>query len=249
MNTREQPCWSARRGLSHLVQEGLLTSVNGIGKATAAVITELVSTGGSTLHHAVRGAYPSSLVELGDVPGLSRKQIRRLHDLAGIRSVAELQAACRTNQLVTVRGIGPKVQAKLLAALGEYQRGQGYRLYGDVLEEVSKLEKDLKGLPGVQAVTVTGALRRKMEVINEYCFVVCCDGVKGPARLVEGLGTTPILVMWQFKRPWSRQPLRRDCPSQLWWYRAISWRACVAGDGLRGSSRVIAKNVHRTGSQ
>jgi DNA polymerase (family 10) len=153
-----------------LVQSGHLTKVNGIGKATASVITELVSTGSSTLHHTIRGAYPSSLVELGDVPGLSLKQIRRLYDLAGIRSVTELQAACRKNQLVTVRGIGPKVQAKLLAALGEYQRGQGYRLYGDVLEEVSKLEQDLSALPGVQAVTVAGALRRKMEVINQVLF-------------------------------------------------------------------------------
>ncbi len=177
--------------LHPLVQSGHLTSVKGIGQATASVITELVSTGSSSLHHAVRGAYPSSLVELGDVPGLRPKQIRRLYDLAGIRSVTELQAACRKNQLVTVRGIGPKVQAKLLAALGEYQRGQGYRLYGDVLEEVSKLEQDLSALPGVQAVTVAGALRRKMEVINQYCLVVCCDEAHGPARLAERLGTIP----------------------------------------------------------
>jgi hypothetical protein len=43
--------------------------------------------------------------------------------VAGITSVADLRAACREGRLLAVPGIGPKLQAKLLDALGEYERG------------------------------------------------------------------------------------------------------------------------------
>src|SRR5437868_9481439 len=115
--------------LHSLVQKEMLTRVTGIGAVTAEVITELWQTGASTLHQSAKGAYPSSLVQLGEVPGLTTKQIRRLYDRAGIRSVSDLHDACRTNRLLTVKGIGTRIQAKLLASLEEFQRGQGYRLF------------------------------------------------------------------------------------------------------------------------
>jgi len=132
-------------------------------------------------------------VELGEVPGLSVKQIRRLYDEAGIRSLAELQDACRKNRLLTIKGIGPKVQARLLAALGEYRRGQGYHLYANVLDEVSRLEQAFKAIRGVHMVTVAGALRRKMEVIDDYHFVLKCDDPRG-ATVMKGLQAVPNLT-------------------------------------------------------
>lgn len=181
------------RDLARLVNSGSLTEVPGIGPATASVITELFSTGSAPLLHELRGASPSSLVELGEVPGLSMKEIRRLHDHGGIRSLAELQAACRENRLLSIKGIGPKVQARLLTALGEYRRGQGYRLYANVLDEVGGLEGDFKAIRGVQTVTVAGALRRKMEVIDEYHFVFTCDHPRLD-RVIKGLERIPNLT-------------------------------------------------------
>lgn len=170
-----------------------LTDIPGIGRGTAAVIRELFVTGASTLHHSVKGAYPSSLVELGDVPGLRPKHIRRFYEEAGIRSVADLKAACRQNQLRDLKGIGLKIQAKIQAALGEFQRGQGYRLYANVLAEASKLEKDLKTLNGVERVHISGALRRKMEVINAFHFVITRAKSRKSAAFITGLKAIPNL--------------------------------------------------------
>ena len=89
-----------------------MTEVSGIGPATARAITELVTTGQSSLLDEARGSYPSSLATLGEVPGLSRKQILNLHEQAHITSLADLKAACRDGRLLNVPGIGPKVQAK-----------------------------------------------------------------------------------------------------------------------------------------
>jgi DNA polymerase (family X) len=168
-----------------------LTDIPGIGRGTAAVIRELLVTGASKLHETVKGSFPSSLVELGDVPGLRPKQIRRLFEEAGIRSLADLKAACRKNQLLDLKGIGPKVQAKILAALGEFQRGQGYRLYANVLAEASKLEKDLKTLGGVERVRIAGAFRRKMEVINAFHFVITLPKGRKSAEFITGLKAIP----------------------------------------------------------
>lgn len=179
--------------LGALVSTNRLAQVDGIGPATAAAIAELFHTGSSTLLQTLRGSYPSSLVELGDVPGLRMKQIMKLYDEAGIRSVAELQEACRESELLSIRGIGEKVQARILAALGEYGRGLGYHLYADVLEEVAGLEQALRTISGVQTVTVAGAVRRRMEVINRYDFVVCCEKRPTP-RSMTRVNTLPNLT-------------------------------------------------------
>jgi DNA polymerase (family 10) len=81
----------------------------------------------------------------------------------------------------------------VLAALGEYRRGQGYRLYADVLDEAGSLEQAFATISGVRKVTAAGALRRKMEVIGDYHFVFACEDAKAD-RLVTTLEATPNLT-------------------------------------------------------
>jgi DNA polymerase (family 10) len=177
---------------AHQLTDGeTLRGIAGIGPSTASVIHEVLRTGNSSLHQRVKGSYPASLVELGHVPGLRPKQIRRLYEEAGIRSVAELQVACRKNQLLSVKGIGPKMQEKIRTALGELRRGQGYRLYPTVLEEALQLEVSLAGIHRVQKVAMAGALRRKMEVINAFHFVITWPDDQDVAGLLKGLRTIP----------------------------------------------------------
>jgi DNA polymerase (family X) len=168
-----------------------LTDISGIGPSTAAVIRELLSTGHSHLHDRVKGSYPASLVELGDVPGLRPKLIRQLFEEGGIRSIAELQAACRNNQLLALKGIGQKLQAKIERALGEFRRGQGYRLYASVLDEALMLQQHLTAVCGVERVTLGGALRRKLEVINRFDFVINWPEDERPAAFLERLNHIP----------------------------------------------------------
>lgn len=176
---------------AELIRSGTLAQVKGIGPATASVITELVQTGSSTFHREVRGAYPSTVAELGEVPGLSVSQIKRLVDRAGIRSMQELRTACRNDALLQAPGFGPKGQARLLAALGEYQRGRGYVLYADAVEEALNLRQALEALGRVRAVSIAGAMRRKLEVVNELRFVLQCDGPRPLAYVTKALSTMP----------------------------------------------------------
>ena len=176
---------------SALVEAGTLAGVAGIGPATASVITELVATGVSAFHREVQGGYPSSLTELGDVPGLSMKRITRLYEAAGVASLSELQQACLANRLLDVPGFGAAAQARLLAALGEHRRGQGHHLYANVLEEAIGLAKELTRIPGAIDASTAGAIRRKLEVANELAFVVSRDGQSSAAVIAEHLHALP----------------------------------------------------------
>ena len=175
-----------------LLQSNRLTHIEGIGPATAAAIHELLTTGTSTVHQKVRGHLPSSLVELGDVPGLSMKQILQLHE-GGLSSIVDLQAGCRSGALQAIPGIGPKIAAKLVTLLGEYQRGVGYHLYADMIEQAEQLERALASIPKVRAVALAGAMRRKLEVMNEFRFVASCDGPFAARRVADGLRAIPNL--------------------------------------------------------
>jgi DNA polymerase (family 10) len=140
--------------------------VKGIGPATASVITEIANTGTAALLNDIKGPYPASLKGLSDVPGLRMPQIRRLHERAGITSLADLQAACASNQLLTIPGFGPKAQERLQEALGQYQRGHGYQLYAHVLDEAETVCTTLASLPDVHTACLAGAMRRRVEVVD-----------------------------------------------------------------------------------
>jgi DNA polymerase (family 10) len=182
---------TAPQEASVLVKTGTLADVPGIGPATASAITELATTGASELHREVQGGYPSSLTELGDVPGLSMKRIKQLYERAGVASLSDLQQACLANRLLDVPGFGAKAQERLLAALGEYQRGHGYHLYANVLDEVAWLAEGLKSIPGAIDLSPAGAVRRKLEVVNELAFVLSRDASSSAAVVAKHLAALP----------------------------------------------------------
>ena len=56
--------------------------------------------------------------------------------------------------------------------VGQYQRGQGYHLYANALEEAVTVCRALASLPGVQTASVAGAIRRRLEVVDHLHFVL-----------------------------------------------------------------------------
>ncbi len=95
-----------------------LTTLPQIGPVIGGVIAEIVATGASTLHRELRGDYPLSLVELGEIPGLTSKQIFLLYRRAGIRSLADLRRAVRNpQQLLSIPSFGKRNVPRLCTTL------------------------------------------------------------------------------------------------------------------------------------
>ena len=97
---------SLDRDPADLIATGDLQKTPGIGKTTASVVEELVRTGRSRYLDELRQKYPPGIFELLRVPKLGLKKIGVLHDKLGIGSLDELEEACRSGKLRTLRGFG-----------------------------------------------------------------------------------------------------------------------------------------------
>lgn len=171
--------------LAPLVEQDRLRELEGIGPALSRQILELWNTGGSEYLSRLRQEHPEGAAELVQVDGMTPRRIRALHAALGVRSVAELQAACRAERVRTVTGFGAKTEARLLAASERWlTRGgpvQRRLILSEATELAESLRRELLGV--VPQVHIAGALRRGEETVSELELVV--EGER--ARAVERL--------------------------------------------------------------
>src|SRR2546425_12917977 len=171
-----------------LVQKGLLRNVKGIGPTLEGTVTELVTTGRSTLHQELLAAFPASLLEMAVIPGLGPKKLKAIYDQLGISTVGELEYACIENRLVGLQGFGQKTQEKILAGIRQYKRRQGFHLYANVIEEAESILAAVRGTPGVAHADHAGEIRRRGEVVPSIVLVVTGGQ---PQSLIDALAGVP----------------------------------------------------------
>src|SRR5437764_317634 len=71
---------------SDLQNQETLEKIPGIGKAIAAKISELATTGELKFLNELRAEFPSAILELFSIPGLGAKKIKALHEKLKIRN-------------------------------------------------------------------------------------------------------------------------------------------------------------------
>ena len=103
------------RDINSIAQAGELRSIPGIGQAIADKITSLLNTGSFDLLDRMKQTIPAGVVELLAVPDMGPKRVKMLWEQAGITNVAELEQAAREGKLAGLPGIGPKMEAKIIA--------------------------------------------------------------------------------------------------------------------------------------
>ena len=163
---------AGREDLLERARAGTLEELPGVGKGIATVVTEYLLEGRSSVRDELVSSLPVGLLELTEVPGLGPKKAMALIEQLGIRSVGELEYACRENRLLKLKGFGPKVQHRILEGVLFRNSNQGLRRLSDVDSLAEQLLHDLKNAcPGVR-VSETGALRRKLEVLGELDFLI-----------------------------------------------------------------------------
>ena len=100
-----------------LAREGRATELPGIGKTLQEKILALVQTGAIPAAERLRAKFPPGLIAITRLPGLGPKRARLLHSELGIDSLQALREAALAQRLRTVRGLGPKLEESVLAAL------------------------------------------------------------------------------------------------------------------------------------
>jgi DNA polymerase (family X) len=165
----------APSSVAELVRSGRVRELRGIGRSIEARLRELVETGEIAELAELERELAPDLVGLGRYLGLSAKRSVQLARALGVRTAEELREAAAAGRLRDVPGIGPKIEAQLLAALAseaEPRPKQGL-LLNRAWELVGGIAAALDG-------SVAGDVRRWRDSC-EHLAVVCVAADPSPA--------------------------------------------------------------------
>lgn len=180
--------------IGEVVLGNRLTSMRGIGDALASQIEQLYLTGESSVLRALKKEFPSGIIELSAVPGLSVSKIKLLHDALGITSIAELKAAAEAGKIKTLKGFGAKTEATLLETISNHQqRGKkDNRLHlHRALQTATQVVDYLQTARDLREISFAGSLRRWKETVGTIRLVA---NTKQPAALIEHFRRFPLIV-------------------------------------------------------
>ncbi|WP_019242851.1 MULTISPECIES: DNA polymerase/3'-5' exonuclease PolX [Bacillus] len=179
------------------------TQLSGIGKGTAAVITEYIEKGESETLHQLQSEVPDGLLPLLKIAGLGGKKIAKLYKELNITNAQELQAACEAKKVSALAGFGAKSEEKILAALQEQSSGPERLPLAYVLPIAEEIEAFLATIPEVEKFSRAGSLRRMKETVKDLDFIIATNNslaVKEKLLSIEnvkniiGAGNTKVSV-------------------------------------------------------
>jgi DNA polymerase (family X) len=173
--------------VAELAAQGRAAEVPGVGKTLAEKIDALIATGEIPAAARLKAKYPPTLIEVTRVPGVGAKTARRLFEELGVSSLEELKAAAEGERVRAVRGLGPKAEENVLAALerlGEPGEGPGRLLLSAVRPIAFELAAALREHPAASRVEVAGSVRRWAETCKDIDLIATADE---PTALAEHL--------------------------------------------------------------
>jgi DNA polymerase (family 10) len=160
-----------------LARQGRATELPGIGKTLQEKILALIDTGTIPAAERLRAKFPAGLIAITHLPGLGAKRARLLHSELGIDSPQALRQAALDERLRTVRGLGPKIEASVLASLDSPDaqpppRAAPRTLLPRAIEIGEALVAGLRELAGEGAhIQLSGSVRRQADSVKDIDIV------------------------------------------------------------------------------
>ena len=161
---------------SELWQEGKLTQIPGVGKAIAAKIDELLSSGELAFFEELTADVPASLLEVLKVADVGPKRAALFWRELDITSVDELAEAAAAGRLQTLSGMGVRTESRILENVKALRRRASDRIsIGAAWPLASDLLARLRLMPGVARTEAGGSLRRWRETVGDIDLVVAAE--------------------------------------------------------------------------
>ncbi|HEV7364917.1 MAG TPA: DNA polymerase/3'-5' exonuclease PolX [Gemmatimonadales bacterium] len=175
--------------LRQSLEDGSLASAKGVGPATLQIVRELVGTGRASMLEELREQIPAGLVEMLEISGLGVAKIRQIHEVLGIDSLPELEAAAHDGRLAKLPRFGPRTSENILKAIAFLRQATAFRLSHHAADEAEGLRAALERLPGVTNAIIAGDVRRCSEVVKDLVIVLVAES--SPAELFRRLSQLP----------------------------------------------------------
>jgi DNA polymerase (family 10) len=155
-----------------LAERRELTSIAGIGKGLAEVITSYLESGHVEVLDELRTRVPIRIMELDAVPGVGIKTIKLVYEKLGVTDLDSLEKAANENKLSQLPGLGAKTQEQIIEGIQVARGGLSRSLLADALSIASDVEKQLRRLPVVRQLVIAGSMRRRRETIGDIDILV-----------------------------------------------------------------------------
>ncbi|HEV2986212.1 MAG TPA: helix-hairpin-helix domain-containing protein, partial [Vicinamibacterales bacterium] len=149
------------------LDEAGLREIPGIGKDLAARIREIGQTGDTEYHRELLAEFPPSILDLLRLQGIGPKTVATLYRELGVRTLDDLEAACRDGRIRALRGMGSKKETLILKALEERRRFEGRHLLPDAFEAAAALASYLREQAPAATIEAVGSLRRGCETCGD----------------------------------------------------------------------------------
>ncbi len=173
--------------VAELAAAGRATEIPGVGKTLAEKIDALLASGEIPAAVKLKAKFPPTLIEVTRVPGVGAKTARLLFEELGIVSLEDLKEAAEAEKVRDVKGLGPKAEENVLAALerlGEPGEGPGRLLLSAVRPIAEELAAALREHPAANRVEVAGSVRRWAETCKDIDLIATAER---PEELAEHL--------------------------------------------------------------
>ena len=157
-----------------LREEGRLGAVHGIGKAIAEKLAEYGDTGQVEYLARLESEVPPGLLDFLRIPGLGPRTAKDIYDALGVTTLEGLEAALNDGSLRRVPRIKAKAEENIQKGLDALKgHGSGPRaLLPKAMAIADQVVSLLQPLPGVEAISPAGSLRRRAESIGDIDIVV-----------------------------------------------------------------------------
>jgi DNA polymerase (family 10) len=152
--------------------ERKVTDIPGIGKGLAAVLGEIVDHGSCERRDALLEKFPRATLEFLKIQGLGPKGIALILEHYRITSIDDLERLCQEQKLRVLPRMGAKLEEKVLRSIAQYRQRTGRFLLSYADSMAQSLAETLSQVPGVDAVTPAGSLRRGRETVGDLDLLV-----------------------------------------------------------------------------
>ncbi|MBN8866565.1 MAG: DNA polymerase/3'-5' exonuclease PolX [Solirubrobacterales bacterium] len=172
---------SEGRSVEEMAKNGTITELPGVGKTLEEKIVALVETGEIPAAAKLKEKIPVGLLEISRIPGLGPKTVRRLHDELDVTGPEDLRAAAEAQKVRGLKGLGPKVEEKILAGLDRLEaepEGPARLRLDEIRPIAEELVAALRADPNCDKAEIAGSVRRWTETCKDVDLIATSPSPK-----------------------------------------------------------------------
>lgn len=154
------------------VEESKWKEIPGIGEHTAAKIHEYIITGKMKFYQELEQKVPPKIREMLDIPGLGPKTIHKLRKMLHIQNVGDLETAARAKKIQKIKGLGEKVEEKILKGIELARKYKERHNLGKAFPLAREIVELMKTKAPVSRIDIAGSLRRMRESAADIDIVI-----------------------------------------------------------------------------